>query len=82
MSSLGRAHSRTEGGLYRYLEKFEHQSSLRDLLDRMAASRAVRNTSAADPLNGAAPGAEYVFMQTDFASDGLHPCVAIINDDV
>ena len=70
--SLRPARNRTERGLYRYLKKFEQESSVSEYLSRMAAARAARDSlDAADRVDGAAPGAEYVFMQTDFVSDGL-----------
>ena len=69
--SLRAAHRRTEGGLYRYLKKFETESSLGDFLGRSVATRAARQgPTAANPDQEASSG-EYVFMQTDFVSDGL-----------
>ena len=69
--SLRAAHRRTEGGLYRYLKKFETESSLGDFLRRAAAARAVRHGPAALNSDKEASSGEYVFMQTDFVSDGL-----------
>jgi hypothetical protein len=76
--SLRAAHHRSEGGLYRYLKKFESESSLGDFLDRMAAARTVRNGPTKDS-DQAASHTEYVFMQTDFTSDGLGALLPMVS---
>eukprot|EP01043_Picozoa_sp_COSAG02_P077898 COSAG02_NODE_17282_length_1015_cov_1.536026_1_plen_180_part_10 len=76
--SLRAAHHRSEGGLYRYLKKFESESSLGDFLDRVAAARTVRNGPMKDS-DQATSHTEYVFMQTDFTSDGLGALLPMVS---
>ncbi len=76
--SLRAAHHRSEGGLYRYLKKFEVESSLSDFLERVAAARTVRN-GPAEGSDQASFNGEYVFMQTDFASDGLGALLPMVS---
>ena len=62
--------NRTAGGLFRYLAKFTRSATLSEYLDHLAAVAATRRQPDAE-LDGAGNNAEYMFMQTDFSSDGL-----------